>query len=364
MTTNLAVRYRIPILMAGFVSLLVGMYIGLVRLGWHFPLSSANQFSLHGPLMVCGFLGTVISLERAVAIGERWAYLAPLGAAAGALCMILGTPPATGAALMSIASLLLCMVSIRVFLKQRELFTFSLLLAAISWCLGCMLWLAGFSLSQVIPWWMGFLIITIAGERLELSRFLRPAPGSKRLFVLALLLFFTGAASASSSLWPDYQLLSIGLIAITLWLLRNDIVRHTIRQEGLTRYIAAALSCGYVWLLAAGIIGLYLPELNPGSSYDAFTHTIFMGFVFSMIFGHAPIIFPAIAKVKITYHHAFYLPLVLLQLSLLLRVCGDFLFIANLRKTGGLLHVIAVAIFIMVMVRTTLMNKKNVIKIT
>ncbi len=362
MKTNLAVRYRIPMLMGGFASLLVGIYIGLVRLGWHFPLSSANQVSLHGPLMVCGFLGTVISLERAVAIGERWAYLAPLSAASGALCMILGAPPAAGATLMTIASLLLCMVSIRVFFKQREVFTFSLLLAATSWCLGCMLLLAGFNLTQVIPWWLGFLVITIVGERLELSRFLRPAQGSKRLFIMALLLFFAGAVVASSSVWPDYRLLSVSLIAMTLWLLRNDIVRHTIRQQGLTRYIAAALICGYFWLLVAGIIGLYLPELNPGSSYDAFTHSIFMGFVFSMIFGHAPIIFPAITKVKIPYHAAFYLPLALLQLSLLLRISGDFLYITNLRKTGGILHVAAILSFIATAVCSSIFNKydKNV----
>lgn len=364
MKTNLAVRYRIPMLIAGFLSLIVGIYIGLVRLGWQFPLSSASQFSLHGPLMVCGFLGTVISLERAVAIGERWAYLAPLTAASGAICLIAGMPPLAGAALMTLASLLLCVVSIRVLLKQRELFTLTLLLAAISWFLGCILWLAGFSLPQVIPWWMGFLIITIAGERLELSRFLRPAMGSKMLFTLSLLLFVVGAVVASSGVWPDYRLLSVSLIAMTLWLLRNDIVRHTIRQQGLTRYIAAALSFGYLWLLVAGVIGLYLPQLNPGASYDAFTHAILLGFVFSMIFGHAPIIFPAIAKVKIVYHPAFYLPLVMLQLSLLLRICGDFLYIVNLRKAGGLLHAFAIVLFIMILARSALVNMKNVIKIT
>lgn len=359
MTTNLAVRYRIPMLMAGFASLLFGIYIGLVRLGWHFPLSSASQFSLHGPLMVCGFLGTVISLERAVAIGARWAYLAPLSAAFGALLLIAGVPPATGAALMTMASLLLCMVSIRVFLKQRELFTFSLLLAAMSWFVGCMLWLAGFSLPQVIPWWMGFLIITIAGERLELSRFLRPTQNSKMLFVLSLLLFLAGAVVASSSAWPDYRLLSASLIAMTLWLLRNDIVRHTIRQQGLTRYIAVALTCGYAWLLTAGIIGISLQELSPGSSHDAFTHAIFMGFVFSMILGHAPIIFPAITKVKIPYRAAFYLPLVLLQLSLLLRIIADFLNMANLRKTGGILHVAAILLFMTTAAYLSISNKND-----
>lgn len=359
MKTNLAVRYRIPILMAGFISLMFGMYIGLTRLGWNFPLTSATQFSLHGPLMVCGFLGTVISLERAVAIGERWAYSGPLTSAAGALMLIADATTFTGAALSTIASLILCTASIKIFFRQRELFTFTLLIAALCWLLGCVLWLCGFNLAQVMPWWMGFLIITIVGERLELSRFMRPSYGSKILFVFALLVFLAGAGFASLGAWPDFHLLSASLIAMTLWLMRNDIVRYTIKQQGLTRYIAAALICGYAWLLVAGIIGLSLSQLNAGSSYDAFTHAIFLGFVFSMIFGHAPIIFPAITKVKIPYHPSFYLPLFLLQASLLLRLSGDFFYIVNLRKAGGILHAITIVLFILVLAASVIRNKNK-----
>ncbi|HRN65649.1 MAG TPA: hypothetical protein PLA98_12495, partial [Alicycliphilus sp.] len=36
-----------------------------------------------GQIMVLGFLGTLISLERAQAIGRPWAYLAPALLAAG-----------------------------------------------------------------------------------------------------------------------------------------------------------------------------------------------------------------------------------------------------------------------------------------
>jgi hypothetical protein len=359
MKTNLAVRYRIPMLMAGFISLMFGMYIGLTRLGWGFPLTSATQFSLHGPLMVCGFLGTVISLERAVAIGERWAYSGPLASAASAVLLIAGVSPSIGALLAVIASAILSVASIKIFFRQRELFTFTLLIAALCWLLGCALWLYGVSLVQVMPWWMGFLIITIVGERLELSRFMRPSYGSKMLFVFALLLFLAGAGFASLGTWPDFHLLSASLIVMTLWLMRNDIVRHTIRQQGLTRYIAAALICGYAWLLVAGIIGLSLPQLNAGSSYDAFTHAIFLGFVFSMIFGHAPIIFPAITKVKIPYHPSFYLPLFLLQVSLLLRLSGDFFYIVNLRKAGGILHAITIVLFILVLAASVIRNKNK-----
>jgi len=35
----------------------------------------------------------------------------------------------------------------------------------------------------LVPWWIGFLALTIAGERLELSRMLFHAPWTKRLFL-------------------------------------------------------------------------------------------------------------------------------------------------------------------------------------
>jgi len=359
MKTNLAVRYRVPMLVAGFISLLCGMYIGLIRLGWNLPIPANTALTMHAPLMVCGFLGTVICLERAVAIGERWAYLAPLASVAGAILLITDADYCIALALIFIASALLCIVSIKIFLKQRELFTFTLVLAAICWCTGCFLWLNGLSLARIMPWWMGFLIMTIVAERLELSRFLRPTQGSKLLFVFALVLFFAGVISASHSAWPNFQVLSAALVVMTLWLMRHDIVRHTIRQKGLTRYIAIALCSGYAWLLIAGIIGLTFPTLSPGASYDAFSHSIFLGFVFSMIFGHAPIIFPAITKVKIPYHASFYLPLGLLHISLLIRLLGDFLLMSSLHKTGGLMHVATMILFILILASAALCNKPH-----
>jgi predicted membrane protein len=78
-----------------------------------------------------------------------------------------------------------------------------------------------------------------------------------------------------------------------------------------------------------------------------------------MIFGHAPIIFPAITKVKIPYHSSFYLPLILLQISLLLRLSGDFLYMAELRKTGGILHAFSIVLFILVLASSVIRNKNK-----
>ena len=74
--SDLAPAARAPLLVLGFVALLLGVAGGLVRLGLALPATTAG-IAWHGALMASAFFGTLIALERAVAIGRRWAYLAP-----------------------------------------------------------------------------------------------------------------------------------------------------------------------------------------------------------------------------------------------------------------------------------------------
>lgn len=84
-------RRRLPIMMLGVLSLLAGLWGGLIRLGLHVPTLSPSTSLDHGPLMAFGFLGTVIALERAVALGRRWGYAAPGAAGLGGLLLV-GAP--------------------------------------------------------------------------------------------------------------------------------------------------------------------------------------------------------------------------------------------------------------------------------
>lgn len=80
--------------------------------------------------------------------------------------------------------------------------------------------------------------------------------------------------------------------------------------------------------------------------YDATLHAIFIGFVFSMIVGHAPIIFPSVLEIALPFHPGFYSHLVLLHLSLVLRVVGDVTAWWPGRLWGGTLNVVAVLLFL------------------
>src|SRR5690606_34659033 len=64
-------RSRLLLLAGGGVALLLGLWSGLARAGIHDPI---GPVSAHGVIMVLGFLGTLIALERAVAFGAAWAF--------------------------------------------------------------------------------------------------------------------------------------------------------------------------------------------------------------------------------------------------------------------------------------------------
>jgi len=131
-----------------------------------------------------------------------------------------------------------------------------------------------------------------------------------------------------------------------------DVARRTIRQSGLTRFIAVCLLSGYIWLGAGGGLALVNGGVMAGPHYDALLHAIFLGFVFAMIFGHAPIIFPSVLKIPITFQLAFYAPLILLHLSLLLRVVGDLTLWMPGRQWGGMVNVLTLLAFMGGMVRS------------
>jgi len=198
---------------------------------------------------------------------------------------------------------------------------------------------------QVVPWWMAFLILTIAGERLELSRFMPPSPGATRVFAGLLGAIVIGLLAAHTG-W-GITLLAAALLGLSMWLVKQDIARRTVRTKGLTRFVAVCLLSGYLWLAVGAGVLLGAGGLRPGSaSYDAALHAIMLGFVFAMVFGHAPIIFPAVLRVPVPYHAWFYGPLALLHISLLVRLAGDASGQHPLTRLGGLLNALALVAFI------------------
>ena len=348
MSNGVPVAGRVPLLVLAFASLFAGMAAGLARLGWPFPAPVAELAALHGPLMASGFFGTVIGLERAVALSRRWGYLGPLLTGLGAAAGILGAPVAAAPVLISAGSAVLLAASVVFYRRQRELFTLTLALGAACWVLGNLFWLAGRPIYVAVPFWIGFLVLTIAGERLELSRVLPPSAGARRVFVAAILVLLTGITLSTFAWNAGTMVLGAALLLLSLWLMRQDVARRTVKGRGLPRFIAVCLLTGYAWLALSGMIILTAGGLGyGGASYDAALHAVLLGFVFSMVFGHAPIILPAVLRMAVPYAPYFYLPLALLHVSLLVRMSGDWMALAQWRAWGGALNGVALLAFVL-----------------
>jgi hypothetical protein len=74
---------------------------------------------------------------------------------------------------------------------------------------------------------------------------------------------------------------------------------------------------------------------------------VLLGFVFSMVFGHAPIIFPAVLRVAVPYSSYFYAPLALLHASLAIRLTGDWMASSHWRALGGAFNGVALTAFVL-----------------
>ena len=193
---------------------------------------------------------------------------------------------------------------------------------------------------------------TIAAERLELSRLLAPPPISKFTFMVAAALIIGGAARGELA-GDTAPLSGIGLMALTGWLVRHDIPLRTIRLSGQARFTAACLLAGYFWLGLAGLSLLLFPPGTTAFAYDAAVHAIAIGFVLSMIFGHAPIILPAVTGLRIRYGTSFYAPLILLHVSIVICIVADFLEQTDIRAISGPLTMLSIIGYALTLIVTS-----------
>ncbi len=340
---------RLPLLLLGIACLIAGVWGGLVRLPMNLPLpgGSANWITFHGPLMVCGFLGTVIALERAAGLNAWWTWVPPLLIGAGSVLLaggVLGRPPLS---LILAGSALFWLVTLKVVRMQPVPFTKVMSGGALAWAIGNALWWAQWPINRIVVWWIAFLALTILGERLDLSRFQRPSKWSRPLLWVALGLCVVGLLLSTFVQVPGEKVCGAGLLAMALWLGRFDIARRTINNPGLPRFMALSLLVGYVWLAASGIFMFAFSPLVSGLRYDSVLHSFFLGFVFSMIFAHAPVIFPAVLIVQPVFSTRFYAHVVLLEAGIALRIAGDLANSAVARQWGAEVNAVAIALFLL-----------------
>ncbi len=324
--------------------MLAGLDAGLVRLGVWAPVASERVGDLHGPVMVLGFLGTLISLERAQALRNPLAYLAPALLGVGALTLLAGAPLLLGQLLLVNGAVAFTGVLVALWVRAPLPLVAAQALGTFFAALAAGLWVV-FDVATVLPLLAVFLIITIAAERAELAQLTMGGRAIPTLLVLACMLASGGIIGLFA---PAIGLRVLGLAAllVALWLVRDDVGRRMMKTTGLRRFNAAALLAGDAWLAVAGVVWLVVGQPTGRAPYDIAIHGTFLGFGVSMVMAHAPIIFPAVIGRPLPYRRAFWVPLVALHVGLVLRVVGDLAGLDLLWRTGGIVNVVSILLFV------------------
>ncbi|WP_332913775.1 hypothetical protein [Algoriphagus boritolerans] len=246
--------YLIPFVLTGLMGGIAG---GWIRLGClMIPIASAGMN--HGLLMVGSFLGTLISIERAMVMKKRTWLFIPLLTCASILPFLLGFTD-LGLILLMAGSLGLGIIMHIQTLKHPEFHSVLLYAGAASWFIGNLLAFQTGLIAAGSIWWIGFLLFTIVGERLELSQFL-PVPAWSKLALKVLLLFFTIGLIIPFHSWGN-ELMGSATFLIAIWLLVFDMAKVASRKPAQFRYIGIGLRVGYIWL------GIHADPFGIGESF-------------------------------------------------------------------------------------------------
>jgi hypothetical protein len=328
------------------VSLVAAIGGGLLRAGVARQLLQVGDVAsqalvAHAELMLSAFLGTAISIERAVALKARWSYLVPIGSGISGLLILNGAPQA-GGWLAAAAAFVFVAVNAALAVRQWASHSSLLLLGAMAWLVGNLLAAIGRTDVSPVTWWFAFVVLTIAAERLEMTRLMRLQPAAEPLLRIVIVALLLGAVLSAATPQAGGVLFGTALLALSVWLARFDVARRTIHAHGLSRYMAVCLLTGYVWLGSAGIAWVGMSLAYPGR--DLALHGLGLGFIVSMMMGHAPVILPAVARIKLRFGAWFYVPVMLLHGSLLLRLAGGVI-APEMRVVGAAANAVAIGAF-------------------
>ena len=347
---------RLVLLVGGGAALLAGLWSGLGRVG---VAPASGPVAEHGIVMVLGFLGTLIALERAVALRARWAYTGPALAVASTMTLLLGFPPVVAGMMLTSAGLVIVAVYLVTLRPRLESYLAVMAVGAVLWVMAAALWTAGWSPVRLSPLLAGFLVLTIVGERLELSRLRVPDARARRPLLAACTLFVVGVSLALVAWAAGLIIAGAGLVAQTIWLARHDVARVTIRRPGLPRFAAACMLTGYVWLAVGGLLWIAWGLAIGGPLVrDAALHAVFLGFAISMVMGHAPIILPAVLRTPLPHRRVAWAPLVLLHTSVALRVGADLVGSTTVRAWAGSGNVAALLLFAVLAATTAIVARR------
>ena len=336
---------RVPLAVLALLALITAGWAGLARLG---VLAGAPDPAVvhHGALMISGFAGTLLGLERSIVLQRRWGIVAPVGSALGAAAVVVGAPAQLSGALALGGAIAFVAVAVAGGPVSPLWSRGVMSMGAIAWVAGAFLWASGAASFRLVPWWTVFLVLVIAGERIDLSRSLRPGPVGGAILGAAAVTMAAAAILTALDLAIGLRILGAALAVLALWLVAHERPIDHMRAHGLRRYVAIATTLAYAWLIVGAYFLISFDGIPAGWRYDAMVHAVFVGMVMTTIFGHLALVVPAVLGMAATFRTMMYAPLVMLEASVLLRVTGDVLQRQEVRDAGALGVALSVAVAI------------------
>lgn len=342
--------HRLPFFAVALVALLSGVWAGIIRLG--FDLPGIELATLHGPLMVGGFVGTVIGIERSLLSGQKRWWVIPGSSGMAVILWLAGFRMAAPLALLVSSALLVLMQAMQLRSPVSPQVTIIQLAGALCFSAGAFQLAFKPFMPAIVPWWMGFVLCFILATRLWDRSF--PNRWLQLIVGLGFITFLLGLLMPFH--WRGHLVAGGGLIAVAAGMLATEADGLTGRwsMEG---YTGLAVALGWAWLAVAGIgMAFWHGHLY---GYDATVHAFFLGFLFSMVLAHA------LGKAQIAaglptqpFHPVLFVWLLLLSLSLLARVlAGDLLMLEAVRRWAGLVNGISIGGFIINLVTLTVYQK-------
>lgn len=300
---------------------------------WVLPWVPQSTASGHGAVMMVGFVASIIALERAVTMNE------PLLKAAAVAFPLSGLLIAFG--IQNIAYFVatfggLCFLtwSIKYFLSVKERFSgLFFLFAGFFLMMGVLFYVFRFSVTFYVLSWVTFVVCFICGERMDM---LRVRNVGKQYFYSAAISLPVALAGVLTT--------AMELVALFFALLLVSVVPHDLgvkmyKKQGFSRFLSVGLISAYSWLALSVLVWVVNPV------WDSMLHVVFLGFVGNMIFTHAPVVFPVVLKSKHFYSKLLYVPFLILQASIIVRLVSARLLQLELWAFSGLMTVIAVALY-------------------
>src|SRR5688572_25215495 len=123
-------KERLPIVFFALLCLLSGILSGLNRIGWSLPMPLIAAH--HGAIMVGGFLGTLIALEKIGPLKKKILYIIPVVNATSVIFFFTGHPKVSIYILIA-SSVALSFVFLYYLQKQRTIVYLLMLVGSLSW---------------------------------------------------------------------------------------------------------------------------------------------------------------------------------------------------------------------------------------